>query len=193
MTDRKLDKRTKWSLIVFLVILVIVGAVARLERNWLTENSLLTQSTTMQLSSSTFTHQGTVPPQYTCDGQDMSPPLAWSGAPAGTQSFVLVVRDPDAPAKAEWIHWVVKNIPATVAAVAENTVPAGGIEVANDFGRVAWGGPCPPDGQHRYFFEVYALDVAEVAGDTLPAIEAAMEGHVLDKAELMATYRRSGS
>ena len=121
---------------------------------------------------------------------------SWSGAPAETQGFVLVVRDPDAPAKPEWSHWIIKNIPADVLAVDENSVPgnatASGELVQNDFGRVDWGGPCPPDGMHRYFFQLYALDVTELAGNSLAEVEEAMNGHVLDKAELMATYQRPG-
>lgn len=196
---KSLDRRTTISIVGFVILVVLIGVLSRLEQSSLEQSfpeqsfsgSLLNQTTDMQLTSSQFSHQGTIPQRYTCDGEDVSPPLTWSDAPTNTQSFVLIVRDPDAPAKPEWTHWIIKNIPATVTAVAENTVPAGGVEVMNDFGRVAWGGPCPPDGEHRYFFEVYALDVVEVVSDTLADVEMAMEGHVLAKAELMATYQRS--
>ena len=152
------------------------------------------------LTSSAFTHQGSIPQQYTCQGRDVSPPLSWSGAPDGTKGFVLIVDDPDAPdpaaPKRTWVHWVLYAIPPDAAslgeAVASAKLPAGTREGTNDWNRTGYGGPCPPVGRHRYFHKLYALDVA--LDDLGPArkaeIEKAMEGHVLAKAELIGTYQK---
>lgn len=144
----------------------------------------------MQLTSSHFTHNSPLPKKYTCDGDDISPALQWADIPNGTKSFVLIVRDPDAPAKAEWTHWIVVNIPAITTSIPDNTVPVGGREVMNDFGQTAWGSPCPPDGEHRYFFQIYALGVSTISGDTLEEVETAMADHILAKAELIGLYTR---
>ncbi|HET6898329.1 MAG TPA: YbhB/YbcL family Raf kinase inhibitor-like protein [Vicinamibacteria bacterium] len=152
------------------------------------------------LTSPAFTHQGSIPQQYTCQGRDVSPPLSWSGAPEGTKGFVLIVDDPDAPdpaaPKRTWVHWVLYAIPAGAAALGEAVVsaklPAGTREGTNDWNRTGYGGPCPPVGRHRYFHKLYALD-AELP-DLGPArkedVEKAMEGHVLAKAELIGTYQK---
>jgi len=149
-----------------------------------------------QLTSSAFSNEGTIPANYTCDGSDMSPPLAWSGAPAGTKSYALVVDDPDAPA-GTWVHWVVWNIPATVNALAENVaktaeLPDGTRQGISDFKRPGWGGPCPPSGTHRYYFKLYALDALLVvsAPATKRDLETAMKDHILGQATLLGTYTR---
>lgn len=203
MIRKRVDTRTKISMIGFALLLLVIGVFMRLEKSWLADNSnqadnlLLNESMSMQLTSSQFKHQETVPVRYTCDGEDISPPLTWSDVPEGVKSFTLIVRDPDAPAKPEWIHWIVKNIPADVWSVDENDVPHNstneGELVTNDFGKAGWGGPCPSNGEHRYFFNLYALDIEQVSGDSLVDVEAAMDGHILDKAELMATYQRLAS
>ncbi len=168
-----------------LVVLAVFVALARRQAFEISNN----YQPSMQLTSPTIQAEQSIPKQFTCDGNDVSPQLDWSNVPEGTQSFVLVMRDPDAPNK-EWVHWVVKNIPDSVTGVEENSVPENGVEVMNDFGRVAWGGPCPPDGEHRYYFELYALDVEDVSGSSISEVEEAMARHVLDKAELMAVYQR---
>ena len=152
------------------------------------------------LTSSAFTHQGSIPQQYTCQGRDVSPPLSWSGAPEGTKEFVLIVDDPDAPdpaaPKRTWVHWVLYAIPPTATSLAEAIapakLPAGTREGTNDWNRTGYGGPCPPVGRHRYFHKLYALD-AELP-DLGPArkaeVEKAMEGHVIAKAELIGTYQK---
>ena len=149
-----------------------------------------------QLTSSAFSNEGTIPANYTCDGSDMSPPLAWSGAPAGTKSYALVVDDPDAPS-GTWVHWVVWNIPATVNALAENVaktaeLPDGTRQGISDFKRPGWGGPCPPSGTHRYYFKLYALDALLVvsAPATKRDLETAMKDHILGQATLLGTYTR---
>jgi len=154
------------------------------------------------LKSSAFAGGGEIPKRHTCEGDDASPPLAWSGAPAGTKTFALVVDDPDAPdpkaPRMTWVHWVLYDIPATATALAEGAkraaLPAGAREGKNDWRRTGYGGPCPPIGRHRYFHKLYALDAALGDLDT-PAkaeLERAMQGHVLAKAELIGTYQKKG-
>jgi Raf kinase inhibitor-like YbhB/YbcL family protein len=155
----------------------------------------------MELRSSAFAHQGGIPRQYTCDGEDLSPPLAWSGVPAGTKSLALIVDDPDAPdpkaPKMVYVHWVLYNIPPEAAglpeAVLAATLPAGTKEGVNDWGRTGYGGPCPPIGRHRYFHKLYALDAVlrDAGGPTKKQLLALMEGHVLGHAELIGTYQRN--
>src|SRR5512134_2843112 len=149
----------------------------------------------LKLTSSAFAHNGAIPRRYTCQGGDVSVPLAWSGAPAATKSFVLIVDDPDAPdpkaPRMTWVHWVLYNLPHTVTALAEgikpDQLPKGTLEGFNDWKRTGYGGPCPPIGRHRYFHKLYALD--ERLGDRGPLtkaeLEAAMAGHVLASAELV--------
>jgi hypothetical protein len=153
------------------------------------------------LSSAAFAPGAAIPARHTCDGDDLSPPLAWRNAPSGTKSFALVVDDPDAPDPAaprmRWVHWVVydlsagaRELPAGVRS--PSALPRGAHMGANDWKRPAWGGPCPPIGRHRYVFTLYALGV--VLGDRGPltkaALEGAIAGHVLAKAELVGTYER---
>ncbi|RLC65970.1 MAG: YbhB/YbcL family Raf kinase inhibitor-like protein [Chloroflexi bacterium] len=149
-----------------------------------------------ELTSPAFAHGEPIPSKYTCDGEDISPPLEWSGAPAGTQSFALIMDDPDAPV-GTWIHWVLYNAPAETNALPEG-VPAdaelsdGSLHGKNSWRRTDYGGPCPPSGTHRYFFKLYALDTTLNldAGATKKQLLQAMEGHILDQAELVGTYKR---
>jgi Raf kinase inhibitor-like YbhB/YbcL family protein len=152
------------------------------------------------LSSSAFLEGHEIPQVHTCEGADTSPPLAWSGAPAGTKSFALIVDDPDAPDPAKpkmtWVHWVLYNIPATTtqlpAAVAPAALPPGTREGTNDWKRTGYGGPCPPIGRHRYFFKLYALDceLPDLHAPTKAVLEQAMTGHILAQAQLMGTYQK---
>ncbi len=151
----------------------------------------------MELTSTAFYDGGEIPPRYTCDGRDLSPPLTWNGAPAGTRSFVLIVDDPDAPdpraPKMTWVHWVLYNLPASLTSLAEGAAPPVGAQAgSNDWQRAEYGGPCPPNGRHRYFFKLYALDTLLPAmGPASKAqVERAMAGHVLAEARLMGTYQR---
>ena len=150
------------------------------------------------LTSEVFLEGEPVPSQYACDGDDISPPLEWSGAPDNTTSLVLIMDDPDAPV-GMWVHWVLFNIPGS-ATMLEVGLPAdaeltdGSQQGTNSWGRVGYGGPCPPSGVHRYFFKLYALD-APLALDesaTKEEVLAAMEGHILMETELMGTYSASG-
>jgi len=151
----------------------------------------------MQLISPVFSHQGTIPVPYTCDGQDLSPPLRWDDVPPTTQSFALICDDPDAP-RGTFVHWVLFNLPADRRSLPEG-VPGdrvladGGIQGKNDFGNFGYGGPCPPSGSHRYFFKLYALDRALdlPPGATKSQVITAMQGHQVAKAELIGNYQRS--
>jgi hypothetical protein len=146
---------------------------------------------TIQLSSSAFTEAETIPKKYTCDGQDVSPPLSWTGVPTGTNSLLLIVDDPDAP-RGTWVHWVLIDLPVNLDGLPEG-VQGDGIEGVNDFGRQGYGGPCPPRGSnHRYYFKLYALDkvLGLKAGATKSEAEKAMQGHVLAWGQLMGRYAR---
>lgn len=154
----------------------------------------------MTLSSPSFKANEEIPTKYTCEGQDISPPLGWSGLPEGTQSLALIVEDPDAPdpkaPKRIWVHWMLYNIPPSAKGLPENAesrdLPQGAREGRNDWNRTGYGGPCPPAGRHRYFHKLYALDTTlpDLGEPTKKALEEAMEDHVLAKAELVGTYQK---
>ncbi len=152
------------------------------------------------LKSPAFEHGAPIPREYTCEGRDVSPPLGWTGAPPGTRSFVLIVDDPDAPdpkaPQMTWVHWLVYNLPSDCKGLNETAadLPTGAVVGQNDWKRCEYGGPCPPVGRHRYFHKLYALDTT-LSGLSEPAkadIERAMDGHILDQAELIGTYQKSG-
>ncbi|MBI5022907.1 MAG: YbhB/YbcL family Raf kinase inhibitor-like protein [Candidatus Magasanikbacteria bacterium] len=145
-----------------------------------------------QLTSSAFQHNGVIPSRYTCDGKNISPPLAWSNVPPGTKSLALIMDDPDVPLQAKvpvWDHWIIFNIPVTVTRIEEGKNPEGILGI-NTNGKNAYGGPCPPDREHRYFFKLYALDslLTLEAGVTKQEVKEAMKGHVLAKTELIGLY-----
>ena len=153
---------------------------------------------TFRLSSSAFAPGGDIPARFTCDGKDLSPPLAWTDVPGGTRSLALIVDDPDAPdpkaPKRVWVHWVLYNMPPDLRALPEGG-PPGAItarEGLNDSGKPGWEGPCPPIGRHRYYFRLFALDTVlpELARPTRGALEKAMSGHVLGRAELLGRYEK---
>ncbi|HEU4384094.1 MAG TPA: YbhB/YbcL family Raf kinase inhibitor-like protein [Anaeromyxobacteraceae bacterium] len=154
----------------------------------------------LAITSTAFPPGGEIPAAYTCEGKDTSPPLAFSGVPAGARSLALVVDDPDAPdpkaPRMTWVHWVLYDLPASTAGLAEavRELPPGTREGQNDWKRTGWGGPCPPIGRHRYFFKLYALDAAlgDLSKPTKAKLEAAMKGHVLAQAELKGTYQKRG-
>jgi len=147
------------------------------------------------LTSSAFAEGETIPKKYTCDGDDTSPELAWNGAPAETHSFALIVHDPDAP-KGDFTHWLLWNIPGSAGKLTEGAGGASaGVAGTNDFGKVSYGGPCPPPGHgaHRYLFELYALDVErlELSHDARRAdVEEAVKGHVLAQSQRTGRYER---
>ena len=150
----------------------------------------------MEIKSSAFGSGKSIPSKYTCDGADFSPPLEWSGSPAGTKSFALICDDPDAP-MGTWVHWVIYEIPSATTMLAEGIfrekeLPGGGIQGINDFRRIGYGGPCPPGGTHRYFFKLFALDamLSLKPGLTKDQLLKAMRGHILAEAQTMGTYKR---
>ena len=154
----------------------------------------------LALTSPAFAPGREIPVTHTCEGRDLSPPLAWSGPPEGTRSLALIVDDPDAPdpkaPKTTWVHWVVYNLPPSTHGLGEGTtdqtLPAGAKSGLNDWKRTGYGGPCPPIGRHRYFHKLYALDVAlpDLQQPTKARLEEAMRGHVLAQAELVGTYEK---
>jgi len=152
----------------------------------------------LNLTSPAFSHNGNIPPRHTCDDADRSPPLAWTGVPAGARSLVLIVDDPDAPDPAAprmtWVHWILYNLPAQDGGLPEAVaaLPAGTREGLNDWKRTGYGGPCPPIGRHRYFHKLYALDTVlpDLRHPTKPQLEKAMQGHILAQAELIGTYKK---
>ena len=156
---------------------------------------------TMTLTSTAFSDGAAIPAKYTCDGDETSPPLQWSGVPDKAMSLALVVDDPDAPdpaaPKRRFVHWVLYNIPPDARGLSEGAargkLPPGSQEGSNDFNKHGYGGPCPPIGRHRYFFTLYALDTSlpESKSPTRSDLEAAMKGHVLEKAETIGTYEHA--
>ncbi len=146
----------------------------------------------LKLSSPSFQDNAVLPAKFTCEGADVNPGLRIGGVPSGSKSLVLIMDDPDAPAKV-WEHWTVINIPPETVSISENSVPAGAVQLTNDFRRVEWGGPCPPPGKvHRYQFKLYALDNLLNLGSSSRKsdVENAMKGHVLGEAVLVGTYKR---
>jgi Raf kinase inhibitor-like YbhB/YbcL family protein len=148
------------------------------------------------ITSSAFSEGQAIPNHYTCDGPDVSPDLAWSGVPETAASLALICDDPDAPV-GTWVHWVLFNIPADAdglsAEIPSDAILENGARHGkNDFGKLGYGGPCPPGGTHRYFFKLYALDtqVELDSGSTKAQLLEAMEGHILAEAQLMGTYKR---
>lgn len=156
---------------------------------------------TLKITSSAFEQGGSIPSQYTCEGKDISPPLAWSGLPDNAKSAAVIVDDPDAPDPAKpqrvYVHWVVYNIPPQTGSLSENAskrgMPAGAVQGKNDWGKAEYGGPCPPIGRHRYFFKLYALDTAlsGLNNPTKADLEKAMKGHIVESGELMGTYQKA--
>jgi Raf kinase inhibitor-like YbhB/YbcL family protein len=155
----------------------------------------------MTITSPVFEPEGAIPARYTCEGQDVSPPLAFDGVPASAKSLVLIVDDPDAPDPAAprmtWVHWVLYDLPPASTGLAEavrpDALPKGTREGKNDWGRTGYGGPCPPIGRHRYFHKLYALDIvlSDLKQPAKPAVEQAMQGHIVAQAALIGTYEKA--
>ena len=150
-----------------------------------------------QITTTAFSNAGAIPKNHTCDGPDLSPPLTWKDAPAGTQSLALIADDPDAPS-GTWVHWVIYNLPSTTKELPEGVqktekLPDGTLQGRNDFRKIGYGGPCPPPGKpHRYFFKLYALDTKLnlKPGATKAELESAMKGHTLAQTEVVGKYGR---
>ena len=135
--------------------------------------------------------KGSIPSKYTCDGKNINPPLEISGTPEKAKSLVLIIEDPDAPAKT-WVHWLVWNIPVNTKIIKENSVPKNAVQGVNDFGKNNYGGPCPPSGTHRYLFKIYALDIflKLPENSTKQDVKDAMKKHIIDKAILQGSYSK---
>jgi Raf kinase inhibitor-like YbhB/YbcL family protein len=154
----------------------------------------------LQIHSPAFADGGEIPPKYTCEGSDISPPLKWGGVPDDASSLVLIVDDPDAPDPAAprmtWVHWLLYNLPADLSGLPEGItaadLPAGAQEGLNDWTRSGYGGPCPPIGRHRYFHRLYALDTVldGLNKPTRAQLDSAMKGHILAQAQLVGTYQK---
>ena len=152
----------------------------------------------LKLTSTAFANGEAIPARYTCEGQDVSPPLAWADLPPNTKSLTLIVDDPDAPdpaaPKMTWVHWVLYNIPPRINALSEATklLPAGTLSGQNDWKRAGYGGPCPPIGRHRYYFKLYALDTVlpDLGTPSKATLESAISGHVIEQVVLMGTYQK---
>lgn len=152
----------------------------------------------LAITSPAFSEGGDIPRRCTCEGDDISPPLSWTGVPANTKTLALVVHDPDVPdpahPKRTWVHWVLYNIPGTARGLPEGSagLPDGALSGKNDWKRSDYGGPCPPIGRHRYIHTLYALDTAlpNLSEPTRLELEKAMAGHILAKAELIGTYKK---
>ena len=152
------------------------------------------------LKSTAFENGTDIPDQYTCQGDDISPPLSWENTPGTATSLVLIVDDPDAPdpkaPKMTWVHWLLYNIPPDTSGLAEHMtrdkLPAGTKEGLNDWKRTGYGGPCPPIGRHRYFFKLYALDtvLGDLNNPTKAKLEEAMQGHIIAQTELLGTFQQ---
>ena len=181
-------------------MLVLVGAAFCLAFGTLVASSVAVEKAGkdhMQLTSTAFAEGAAISAKYTCDAKNVSPPLKWSGVPAGSKSLALIVDDPDAPS-GTWVHWVLYDLPASVSELSEDIakgqfVAGGAKQGLNDFKHLGYGGPCPPHGKpHRYFFKLYALDslLDLKPGTTKKDLEAAMEKHILAQAQLIGTYQR---
>ena len=150
----------------------------------------------IKVTSTAFDDGGLIPAKYTCDGADISPPLQWEAVPEGARSIALICDDPDAPV-GTFVHWVLFNLPAETRELAENippdrTLPNGAKQGTSDFGRIGYGGPCPPSGTHRYFFKIYALDtqIDLADGADKSQLLRAMEAHILAQGQLIGKYKR---
>lgn len=150
----------------------------------------------IKITSTAFEEGGMIPKKYTCDGENVSPPLSWTSVPVGTKSFALIADDPDAP-MGTWVHWVLFNLPGDTNELLENIPPKetlenGAKQGTNDFRKIGYGGPCPPSGTHRYYFKLYALDtdIDLDSGITKEQLLKAMQGHIVAEGQLMGRYKR---
>ena len=175
--------RTKYFLFCMLILLLIISCN---QQKQIKTNGLIE----MKLTSSAFQNNVQIPSEFTCDGDDLSPPLSISEVPSNAKSLVLINDDPDAPV-GTWDHWVVFNIPPSTRQIAKGTEPDG-TAGKNSWGRTGYGGPCPPSGTHRYLFKLYALDTTLnlPESSTKKELERAMQGHIIGQAQLMGTYKR---
>lgn len=176
------------------IIILVVGIVAwsnhksRKEQN-MSDNTINQGS--LRLTSTAFEDSSAIPNTYTCKGQNINPPLDISGVPGSTKSLVLIVHDPDAPV-GDFVHWLVWNITPDTTKIGENSVPASSVQGTTDFGNIGYGGPCPPSGTNRYFFELYSLDSQLGLSEStdMAGLRSAMAGHIIDNAKLIGLFSK---
>ncbi len=177
--------------IALILLVVIIGRIWWWQAKRIPTTNLNERST-MHISSSAFDHNGTIPSTYTCDSENINPPLSVAAIPDGTKSLALIMDDPDAP-NGDWVHWLVWDINPNITTIEQNSVPNGAVEGTTSGGKVGYGGPCPPSGVHHYHFKVYALDVANL-GLQPTATKAdmldTMDKHILAQGELIGLYSR---
>lgn len=187
----------KWAAV---LAMILIGVSAGLAMTGMLSGDKEQTIMSLNISSPSFQHNGAIPARHTCDGPNVSPALAWSSVPADAKSLVLIVDDPDAPdpaaPKMTWVHWVLYNISPRAEGLPEDVatanLPAGTLPGLNDWQHVGYGGPCPPVGNHRYFHKLFALDAVlpDLKQPTKAALEKAMQGHVIARAELVGRYQR---
>ena len=184
---------------VTIIVLILVGLILfrtsseSIQSNESTDNSSLTQpQTDMMIQSTKFAHNGSIPSVYTCDGPNTNPPLSFETIPAGTKSLALIMDDPDAP-NGTWTHWVLWNIAPESIHIPDDFVPEGAVQGITSFGSAGYGGPCPPSGEHRYFFRLYALDtILDIDANTdADGLRKAIKGSILEEAELVGKYEKN--
>jgi Raf kinase inhibitor-like YbhB/YbcL family protein len=179
----------KYLILIFLILIFLTPFFFKRSKKEISFPKTL--SKIMKISSPAFENNSKIPEKYTCDGENVNPPLKIEGVPKEAKSLVLIVDDPDAP-MGTFLHWLVWNIPPETNFIEENSLPERAIQGKNDFGKENYGGPCPPFGTHRYFFKLYALDkILDLPpGSNLKEVEKAMDGHILDQDQLVGLYQR---
>jgi len=186
-----MSKELKLGIIIILLVIIGIFGFYFLKRSEEKIEEPLTLPQNMQLISSAFLPDQSIPQKYTCDGDNINPPLEIAEVPEEAKSLALIVDDPDAPMRT-FVHWIIWNIPPAISLIGEDSVPEGAVQGRNDFGKNSYGGPCPPSGIHHYHFKIYALDIQLdlKAFSKKDDLEKAMEGHILDRAELIGLYQR---
>ncbi len=176
--------------VILMLALWLTAVVTQAKLKTTHSDHLVKEVSTMHLTSKAFQEGAFIPLRYTCDGQDISPPLQWSQVPTEAKSLVLICDDPDAP-MGTWVHWIVVDLPPDSKGLAEGEpVPKPARELKNSSGRITYGGPCPPHGIHRYFFKLYALDVPTLEKVTPQTLPALLQEHTLAEVHLMGRYQR---
>ena len=179
---------------IFILIVAVAGAVWYFNKPARQQPASINinQPNPMKITSPAFENNAGLPAKYTCDGENINPPLAVSGVPAEAKSLTLILDDPDAPVAGGFVHWVVFNLDPTTKNIEENSLPASGIGGMNSTGKTGYVSPCPPSGTHRYFFKLYALDSSLGLDSSAKRedVEKAMQGHILAQAELIGLYKK---
>lgn len=195
MENSRRNRKIYLQVIVIILLLLAAGFWYKSSLQPQSQNKGQSQETNnknmLSITSSAFLSNETIPARYTCDGEDINPPLSFGGIPEKAKSLALIVDDPDAPV-GNWNHWIFWNVNPEITEITEDSIPSGAVLGTNSFGRLTYGGPCPPPGTHRYFFKLYALDsrLDLSEGSKKDDLEKATEGHILEKAELMGKYER---